>query len=232
MSMALLQSSPPREPFLHAPASVLWLIAVLAGVHIARLLLPPGMSEAMLENYAFDPSVYQHGGSLLALAVPFVSHIFLHDGFAHLGANCLWLLVFGPVVARRFGPVFFYAFFLVCGVLGAAAYLAVNWGSPGGVIGASGAISGLMGAAIRLFPWPGQKHTQPLAPLLSRQVVVFSGFWFLTNLLLALTGFGAPGEMHQVAWQVHIGGYVAGLLLVGPFDSLHRLRTSHTIASR
>ena len=107
--------------------------------------------------------------------MPFVSYMALHNDVTHLAVNSLWLLAFGPVVARRFGAGLFLLFFLICGVAGAATYLALNWGSPEPVIGASGAISGLMAAGLRLLPTmrpsPG---TEPLLPALSRQVVMFS----------------------------------------------------------
>jgi len=218
--MAFLQSEPPREPFLNAPACVLWLIAAIALAHVARVWAPAPWPDALLTQFAFVPARYAApAGGLLALAVPFVSHQFLHADFIHLGVNSLWLLAFGPVVARRYGAVFFLLFFAVCGVAGAAAYLVLNWGSPVGIIGASGAISGLMGAAIRMFPWPGARLARPLAPILSRPVVLFTVIWFATNLLLGLTGFGAEGEIHQIAWQAHVGGYFAGLVLAGVFDA-------------
>lgn len=229
--MAFLQSQPPREPFLHAPASVLWLIAFIVAAHVARVLSPEPVSDAILLHYGFVPARYVQGGSLLPLLIPFVSYNFLHADFVHLGVNCLWLLVFGPVVARRYGGALFLGFFLICGITGAAAYLALNWGSPDGVIGASGAISGLMGAAIRMLPWPGAARTRPLAPIFSRPVLLFSAFWVFTNFLIGITGFGAMGEIHQVAWQAHLGGYVAGLLLAGVFDRLRRMHAVDSIGA-
>jgi membrane associated rhomboid family serine protease len=230
--MAYLQSQPPREPFLHAPASLLWLIAAIVAAHVARILAPAQISDAILMQYSFVPARYEHAGAVLALAVPFVSHMFLHADFVHLGVNCVWLLAFGAVVARRFGPTLFLTFFATCGIIGAATYLAFNWGSPEGVIGASGAISGLMGAAIRMMPWPGAARTLPLAPILSRPVLVFSLFWLVANFVFGFTGFGASGEIHQIAWQAHLGGYIAGLLLAEIFDGLRRPHVADTIPAR
>ena len=220
--MAFLQSQPPREPFLHAPASVFWLIAAIAAAHVARILAPAQISYAILEQLSFVPARYEQAGPLWTLAIPFVSHLFLHADFVHLSVNCLWLLVFGPVVARRFGTGLFLLFFAVCGIVGAATYLSLNWGSQDGVIGASGAISGLMGAAIRMIPWPGATRTLPLARILSKPVVIFSVFWAIANFIFGITGFGAAGEIHQIAWQAHLGGYIAGLLLAGVFDGMRR----------
>ena len=111
--MAFLQSEPPREPFLHAPASVLWLIGVLVLAHVARMAVPAGLSDELLTQYAFIPARYSGGvdiGGIFGLAAPFVSHMFLHANFVHLGVNCVWLLAFGPIVARRYGTMLFLLF--------------------------------------------------------------------------------------------------------------------------
>lgn len=227
--MAFLQSEPPREPFLHAPASVLWLIAALVVAHVARVLVPATLSDEILMQYAFIPARYSDGltaGGIFALAVPFVSYMFLHANFVHLAVNSVWLLAFGPIVARRYGTGLFLLFFTVCGIAGAATYLGFNWGSPEGVIGASGAISGLMAAGIRMYPWPGAARLHPMAPIFSSPVMLFSGFWFGANLLAGLTGFGAAGDLHQIAWQAHLGGYLAGLFLAGGFDAMRQPRAA------
>ena len=107
--------------------------------------------------------------------------------------------------------------------MAAATYLALNWGDSLSVIGASGAISGLMAAALRMLPgqtpWAVPGET-PLAPLFSRQLLIFSAIWAAINLLTGITGLGMGGESGLIAWQVHLGGYAAGLLLSGPFDRL------------
>ena len=169
-------------------------------------------------RYAYSAGIR----GVLDQALPLVSYIFLHGDITHLVMNCLWLLAFGPIVARRFGPVVFLLFFLVCGVAAAGSYLALNWRSPVPVIGASGAISGLMAAAIRLLRVTVRSwDVQPgLAPIFSRPVLVFSLLWVAVNLAFGLTGLTIGGETGQLAWQAHLGGYFAGLLLVGPFDWL------------
>src|SRR5258708_39429814 len=117
--MAFLQSAPRREPFLTAPKSVLALIAALATAHVARVVAPAQLSERILIDYAFIPARYlpnaSDPGNLLERAAPFVTHMFLHANFTHLIINCLWLLAFGPVVSRRFGPALFLLLFALCG---------------------------------------------------------------------------------------------------------------------
>jgi membrane associated rhomboid family serine protease len=216
-----------------APAIVLWLIALLAALHAGRVLTSAGRPD-LLSDYAFIPARYSRAfleshmldpGTVWERAVPFISYMGLHNDWTHLVINCLWLLAFGPIVARRFGAVLFLVFFIVCGVAGALAYLAFNWGSAVSMVGASGAISGLMAAGLRMMPgqgpqWGALPGEAPLAPIFSRQILVFSGVWAAINLLAGLTGLGMGGESGQIAWQAHLGGFVAGLLLCAPFDAL------------
>jgi len=223
--MAFLRDEANGEPAFRVPASVAALIALLVLAHVARMLLPPNVSERVLVQYGFIPLRYAYSAGIngvLEQTLPFVSYIFLHGDITHLVMNCLWLLAFGPIVAKRFGPAAFLLFFLVCGVAAAGSYLALNWRSPVPVIGASGSISGLMAAAIRLLRIPVRNWDAPpgLAPILSRPVVVFSLLWVVVNLVFGPTGLTIGGEISQLAWQAHLGGYFAGLLLVGPFDWL------------
>ena len=184
----------------------------------------PGSAKAFETVDALRNSVHNADpGGWLERAVPFVSYMGLHNDLTHLVINSLWLLAFGPIVARRFGGLLFLLFFLVCGVAGAATHLAFNWGSLVPVIGASGAISGLMAAGLRLqpsqAPW-AHAGEERLAPIFSRQIVMFTIVWLAINLVFGITGLGMGGETGQVAWQAHMGGYFAGLLLTGPFDRL------------
>jgi len=232
--MAFLQSQPSnpwtRQPIFRIPGVVLGLILVLVLAHVARVMAPGSLSGVMINRFAFIPARYSHTflaahdvdpGSLIDRAVPFVSYMALHNDFTHLAINSLWLLAFGPIVARRFGAPLFLLFFLICGIAAAVTHLVFNWGSLMPVIGASGAISGLMGAGLRLLPtqapWavPGEDR---LAPVFSRQIVIFTVIWMAINLAAGLTGFGLGGETGLIAWQAHMGGYLAGLLLAGPFD--------------
>lgn len=235
-AMAFLQSDPPRQPIFQAPAVVLWLIGALAAAHGARSLLsetrsqdivfeyglvPARYSRAFLESHMYDP------GTLWERALPFVSYMALHGDITHLVINCLFLFAFGPIVARRFGGALFLLFFVLCGVASAAFYLAFNWGSDVPVVGASGAIAGLTAAAIRMLPgriapWMVGANEVPLQPLLSRPILVFSGVFIAINMVAALINLG-PGS-GPIAWQAHLGGYAAGLLLSGIFDLLRPRR--------
>jgi membrane associated rhomboid family serine protease len=238
--MAFLQSVPPRQPFFRAPSVVLWLIGTLVALHLARTSMAANQQDAIIDHFGFTPWRYSQAfvqnynqnflnspmadpGSVGERAIPFVSYLGLHASWTHLVINSLWLLAFGPIVARRYGNMLFLLFFLVCGVAAAITYLAFNWGGALPVVGASGAISGLMAAALRMLPgqtpWAVPGET-PLAPLFSRQLLVFTAIWAAINLLTGITGLGMGGESGLVAWQAHLGGFAAGLLLSGPFDRL------------
>jgi membrane associated rhomboid family serine protease len=229
--MAFFQESrPAHEPFLRVPAPVVILIGMLVAAHVARMLVPAAISDSVLNDYALDPVVYSTQAlkalgagtpSLRDLVAPPFSHIFLHADLTHLAINCVWLLAFGPVVARRFGGLAFYLFFLLCGLAGAIAFVGLDWGQNIGAIGASGAISGLMGGAIRMMrirePYLNVA-TLPLVPLFSSEVLIFSAIWMVLNLVTGIFSIGAPGAAQAIAWQDHLGGYIAGLLLATPFE--------------
>jgi membrane associated rhomboid family serine protease len=227
-----LQDDTPRkrEPFLNVPASVVVLIGLLAAAHAARVLSPAAVSDRILSDYALNPVAYSARAlqalgvempSLSERVIPLFSHMFLHANLTHIALNCVWLLAFGPVIARRFGGLAFYVFFLLCGIASAAGFVALDWGQNIGAIGASGAISGLMGGAIRMMrirePYLNVA-TLPLQPLFSSQVLSFSAVWMVVNFIAGIFAIGVSGSLEVVAWQGHLGGYIAGLLLAGPFD--------------
>jgi membrane associated rhomboid family serine protease len=222
----LLEERPAREPFLRVPAVVVVLIGVLVVAYLLRAYGPAVFDATMTGYGVLIPLVYSPSGmhaagytsaTLAEQLLPPIGHIFLHANFTHLAINCVWLLAFAPVVARRFGSFGF----LLCGLAGAAAFVAIMWGQNAGAIGASGAISGLMAAAFRMLrvrePWLDQR-AQPLTPILSRQVLTIAALWMGLNLVTGLVGAGPTGGFQSIAWQDHLGGFVAGLLLAGPFD--------------
>jgi membrane associated rhomboid family serine protease len=145
--------------------------------------------------------------------------------------NCVWLVPFGAIVARRFGGLLFFLFFLVCGIAGAATYLAFNWGSSDPVVGASGAISGLMAAGFRIlrYPFVPESTDGPLEPLFSSRIILASAIWVAINVVAGVTGLGAGPGPQVIAWQAHLGGYAAGLLLAGPFLALRNWMMGETI---
>ena len=225
--MAYFHQGRPREPFLRVPPAVIWLILILVGAHAMRVFAFGPQSDAIIFEYGFVPARYSetflatHGfnpGSLFERALPFLTYMFLHGSFTHVLVNSVWLLAFGPIVARRFGAVLFLLFFLVCGVAGAVVQLSSSWGSTAPVIGASAAVAGLMAAAFRMLPFAGQGHG--LTPIFAPRILVWTAIWTALNVAAGVTGLGTGGGAQLVAWQAHLGGYGMGLLLAGFFDAL------------
>jgi membrane associated rhomboid family serine protease len=227
--MAFLQETP--QPFFRVPLIVPLLIALLVGIELSREFLWEAATNHVYYQYGLVPALYSHSylashhydsPTWLEWLRPFITYNFLHGGFAHVAANSIWLLAFGPVVARRYGSALFLAYFLLCGIAGAVAQLVCAWGSPAPIIGASAAIAGLMGASFRVIgPRPLEQAAVP-APLFSKRILLWSAVWLGVNLVAGVLGLGAGPGIQLIAWQAHIGGYFAGLLLVGPFDTLAR----------
>jgi membrane associated rhomboid family serine protease len=151
-----------------------------------------------------------------------ITSIFLHGGWAHALMNGAFALAFSTPLARLFGPklegaLLFFGFYVLAGVLANLGFAAVHPGGHEPVVGASGAVSGLMGAAARLIGGGGRP-----GPLFSRTVLGMGAAWIAINLLIAVFGGaimpGAGGA--GVAWEAHIAGFLVGVLMIGPFGRL------------
>jgi membrane associated rhomboid family serine protease len=236
------QPEPQREPFFKLPGIILALLGVMIAVHAWLSLSGPATQAWAISTFAFIPARYaaggaaHFGGGVPGLIWPFFTHLFLHGNLTHIGFNSLWLMAMGTPVARRLGGLAFLPFFLVCGALGAAMHLAFNLGSSVPVIGASGAISGCMGAALRIMFSP-DAHDFSMrsygigtpASLFDRRIIVVTIIWFGINYLFGsglvpLPGTGGAG----IAWEAHIGGYLAGLVLLPLFDRRSNLEQPQT----
>src|SRR5882672_5704215 len=223
--MAFLQDSrPSRAPFLNAPPTVLWLIGLLLVTHALRVFLPGNLPDDILVEYSLTPARYAAtlaqgtpADGVFGSLVPFITYIFLHADFTHVGINSLWLLVFGPIVARRLGTLRFLLFFLLCGVAAALVHLAVYWGSPMQVVGASGAVSGLMAAGMRILYGRLYGGADGLAPIFSKPILGFSAVWIIANVVSGILRIGVSDDLTLIAWVAHLGGFFAGLILIGPF---------------
>ena len=204
-----------REPAVNAPWPVVALIAVLIAAHLARV-----WSGTSPEPFALSAGDLSQGRW-----TDLVTHLFVHAGWAHLAMNSIFILAFGAPVARflradALGALVFALFFLACGVIAGAGYAAlaavlakIGVGtSDWALIGASGAASGLMGAAARLIEGRGR-----LGPLGGKTVIGMTLAWILLNVLLGFTGLTPGVAGAPVAWEAHIIGYFAGLLLISPF---------------
>lgn len=149
---------------------------------------------------------------------PFTS-MFMHGSWMHIIVNMWFLWVFGDNVEDAMGPVRFFVFYLLCGLAAAFAQIASDPASPVPMVGASGAIGGVMGAYARLYPHARVENLVPLGFYLTTVAVpayFMLGYWFLLQLL---EGLLTPAGQGGVAFWAHAGGFLAGLLLIGP---MHR----------
>ncbi|MDX5361160.1 MAG: rhomboid family intramembrane serine protease [Alphaproteobacteria bacterium] len=221
-----------REPIFNVPGALLALIATLAVLHGLRTLMPVRMEVEALYALGFVPARYglaapEMGiGSLLdagaiTATANFVTYTFLHGDLTHLALNCLWLAAFGAPVIRRLGTDRFLALYFLCGAAGAGLHLLLHAASVAPLIGASASISGMMGAAARFALAPAPlgypRERLPLRRLTDSRVLVFVGLWFGLNWLFG-TGAASVVGGGAIAWEAHIGGFVAGLLLMPLFD--------------
>lgn len=217
-----------RQPIFNTPPIVNWVLAVLAGVHLLRLFLSTRSDNAVLQALAFVPSrltaAVETGADLPGALLTLVTHALLHADILHLAVNGVWCLAFGAFLARRLSGFGFLLFFAVCALGGAAAHYASDPASAIMVVGASGAISGLMGGAARLMfvrgitLHPNGTAYPSVAPLTDPQVLGFAAIWTLINILFGVSGgFGMAGQDVLIAWQAHLGGFFMGLLLVPAF---------------
>ena len=201
------------EPMFNAPWTVLALIAILLATHAARLATGVDAERFALTRNDLDAWRWP----------ALISYMFVHAGWTHVAMNSAFCLAFGAPVARALGvgwrgALSFFGFFLVCGVLAALSYAGLLSLTPDGggadgwaLVGASGAASGLMGAAARFIQGRGR-----LGPMTGRVVIGMTLAWIAINAVLGLSGLTPGTAGAPVAWQAHIFGFAAGLLLIGP----------------
>jgi membrane associated rhomboid family serine protease len=199
----------------------------LIGLNIAvflweTILLFGGGSSWLLPGYGLVPTRLANDPSGEAFTI--VTSMFLHDGWGHLAGNMLFLYIFGDNVEDSVGHVRYAGFYLLSGVGAAAAQVLVDPASPIPMVGASGAIAGVLGAYMVLHP------SAPITILVPPPLMFFIGFfielpawivaggWFAWQLA---SGVGSLGRLQGggVAFFAHIGGFVAGLLLIRPFHA-------------
>jgi membrane associated rhomboid family serine protease len=216
-------------------------IALIVANFAAWLLIQgAGMDPQRLQAsvYAFGTvpcelthaCVRQHGGLGWA---ELVTSMFMHGGWEHILGNMLFLWVFGNNIEDSMGHARFVVFYLVCGLAAGAAHVALTPASQMPAVGASGAISGVMGAYVLLYPQARVQTWVPPLFLIHIRAWFFLIYWFALQLF---TGFGSlgSGETGGVAVWAHVGGFVAGLALIKLFENraLTSARRQHVLLSR
>lgn len=215
-----------RQPVFNIPAVVVALIAVCVAVHLVRLyVLTIDQDIWLLLRAAFIPIRYsgQFDIDVYAFTTPF-TYAFLHGSVMHLAINMIWLAAFGSPLANRLGVGRFLVFWAATGIAAAATHYLLHMVDQSPLVGASGAISGMMGAAAR-FGFRASRAAGrsafdgPLLPaavaLRLRPVVTFLAVWMAINLVTGLVGLGAGAD--RIAWEAHVGGFVVGFFGIGSF---------------
>ncbi len=189
---------------------LIFLFEVSLGEHLQSFISVFGLvPKKILSASALD------GLSIFSRIYPFVTSMFLHGGWFHVLWNMWFLWIFADNVEDHFGHFKFLAFYILFGILAGLAHVYFNQSSAIPTVGASGAIAGVMGAYIVLYPTARVLTIIPIFfifPILHIPAYVFLGIWFVMQSLSGIASLGMGESMSSVAWWAHIGGFVAGLL--------------------
>jgi membrane associated rhomboid family serine protease len=205
------------------PYATLLIIIVNLLVFALELSLPPRIRNDFIYVFGLVPARYSHHHWAHLLGVhldaywPFITNLFLHGGWLHIIGNMWFLYLFGDNVEDRLGHCRFLFFYLLAGVAANLIHFFVNQDSTMPVIGASGAIAGVMAAYLRLFP---RARIVTLFPVLffpfffEVPAFLFMGFWFLMQLFSGAVSLAVANTGEGIAWWAHIGGFGVGFFLI------------------
>ncbi len=211
-----------KNPSYGFPVVNYLLIAANAAVFFYELSLGTGL-DAFFLKYGLVPSKYfemmSHHTHLFARYVPFFTSMFIHGGWLHIIGNMWFLFIFGDNVEDKLGHRNYLVFYVLSGLAAGAlqAYLSASSSIP--TIGASGAISGVLGAYVVMFP---RARIVTLIPIfiifdiIDVSALLFIGFWFMMQFLSGVESVG-QGMSGGIAWWAHVGGFIAGILMVPVF---------------
>jgi membrane associated rhomboid family serine protease len=209
--------TPRRSP----PVMTLLLIAANTLVFLYQISLSSRAGDALVNTYGLVPVRIEHAlagthhGTLAQALVPLFTCMFLHGGWMHIIGNMWFLWIFGGNVEDRLGPFPYLLFYIVCGLGSGISQVLFSWGSPIPSIGASGAISGVLGAYVVFFPGSRILTLVPLFVVFFMARIpafVFILLWFAAQFLSGLGSLGAVNA-GGVAWWAHVGGFLIGALI-------------------
>jgi membrane associated rhomboid family serine protease len=199
-----------------------WVTYLLLGMNLLvfgyELTLPPEAIESFIRTWGIIPAAPS--------ALTLITSMFIHAGLGHAGGNMLYLWIFGDNVEDRLGRVRFVLFYLLTGLVAALAEVLLNRESVVPMVGASGAIAGVMGGYFVLYPRSRVLTLLPFPFLLTEvPAVFFLGLWFLMQFLSGLGALAAAADLPGgVAFWAHVMGFVAGVLFVKPLERPERAR--------
>ena len=219
-------------PVRYPPIANYALIGLNGAVFLFQISLPAAEQEAFVYSFGLVPARFTHPEWALRVGLdpgsylPFVTTMFLHGGWLHLILNMWSLWLFGGAVEDRLGSVRYLLFYVACGLFAGLAHAAANAESTVPAVGASGAIAGVMGAYMRLFPYSRIVLLVPILflPLFfALPAALYVAIWFILQVVQGTLATLQP-QAGGVAWWAHIGGFVAGLVIV---PLLHRPRRDY-----
>ena len=182
----------------------------LIALNVLLFLIELSGGDAFIEKWAFVPSRFLANPSVDFLTI--FTSMFMHAGWVHLGGNMLYLWIFGDNVEDRFGHIKFTIFYLLCGVLATFAQLAFSSGSNVPNLGASGAIAGVLGAYILMFP-KGKVNVLMGRGVIPMPALVVIGLWIVLQFFNGIGSIANTANTGGVAYMAHIGGFIAGFVL-------------------
>jgi membrane associated rhomboid family serine protease len=205
------------------------LILVNVAAFLYEFSLGRGMSKFIFTFGLIPSEILSHYTTLNlgpGMIIPIFSSMFLHGGWMHLIGNMLFLYIFGDNVEDRFGHFKYLVFYLIAGVSAAATQIYMFPTSTVPMVGASGAIAGVLGAYVLMFPTSRVLTLVPIIfffQIIELPAFLFLGFWFLLQIISGMFALGIGADAGGVAWWAHIGGFVAGAVFV-PFLRKRRWR--------
>jgi membrane associated rhomboid family serine protease len=219
-----------ENPTKRLPLVTFAVIALNIAVFVYESTLDPAALQALWMQWAFVPARFAADPFSPTQIATIFTAMFMHAGWVHIGGNMLYLWIFGNNIEDRFGPLGFTAFYLASGVAATFAQLLATPGSSLPNLGASGAVAGVLGAYILLFPSASVVTLIPVFVFIEVARVpayLVIGFWFVLQLGSGLVSLGSGvAESGGVAWFAHIGGFVTGLVLALPAAIAARSRTA------
>jgi len=194
------------------------LIVINVLVFLLESVMPLQLQSLFISTWGLTPVRIWHEGRLEAW-VPLLTSMFLHGGWWHLISNMLALYIFGDNVEDRLGPGRYLVFYLLGGIVAGLAHLVAYSRSPVPTVGASGAIAGVLGAYLVLYPYARIVTLVPVFYFLrvvQIPAVIYLGFWFISQFFNGVLALGAADVFSSggVAWWAHIGGFVYGLVVI------------------
>ena len=208
-------------PRRQTPFITYFLIAVNVSIFFIEVSLPPDVLNSVFYIFGLVPARYTHPAWAYFIGLhidnywPFLTNIFLHGSWFHLISNMWALWIFGDNVEDRMGHIKYFIFYILCGIFASLTHFILNANSTLPAIGASGAISGVMGAYMIMFP---TSRIITLIPLffipyfIEIPAIIYIGFWFLSQLISGTFSIFIDQNAGGIAWWAHIGGFIFGVI--------------------